>query len=164
MVIDLKKFFLSDGLSESVEYDMDLSGVELNGVKPFCAPVRVNAQIKSFGGSAILEARLIYRVQMNCDRCYETATHEYTPGFFHILVRELNAADEGDEYILVSQDRLDLDQLLLEDILLDMPSKFLCSSDCKGICPTCGKNLNEGECQCEKQAVDPRLEILKNLL
>ena len=66
--------------------------------------------------------------------------------------------------MVVPDDQLDLDQLLTEDILLDLPSKFLCSPDCKGLGPICGKNLNQGDCGCEKDTVDPRLAILKELL
>lgn len=164
MVIDLKKFFLSDDLSDTVEYDLDLSGMELSGVKPFCAPVKVRAQLKSFAGSVDLEAHLMYTVAMPCDRCFEMTTRESIRSFSHTLVRELSSEEDDDAYIVVSNERLDLDELLTEDILLDMPSKFLCSPECKGLCPSCGKNLNEGECGCDQRRVDPRLEILKDLL
>ena len=66
--------------------------------------------------------------------------------------------------MLVNELRYDLDPLITEDIFLDLPSKLLCSEDCKGLCPVCGKNRNEGDCGCEKQTVDPRLEILKQLM
>ena len=58
MVIDLKKYFLSDDLSDTVEYDLDLSQVEVNGVKPFLEPVKVRAVFHSFAGSVDLEAHL----------------------------------------------------------------------------------------------------------
>ncbi|HOL80128.1 MAG TPA: DUF177 domain-containing protein, partial [Clostridiales bacterium] len=59
--------------------------------------------------------------------------------------------------------QLNLDDLLAEDIWLSMPVTILCSDDCKGICPSCGTNLNEETCSCKK-AVDPRLEALAKLL
>ena len=46
---------------------------------------------------------------------------------------------------------------------LDMETKFLCREDCKGLCPTCGKNLNLGPCGCRKQT-DPRFAVLEQLL
>lgn len=164
MKIDLKKYFLSDDLSDTVEYDLDLSGLELDGVKPFCAPVKVQAQVKSFAGSALLDVHLMVTVRMPCDRCFEMTTQERIRNFSHTLVRELSEEQDDDAYIVVPDERLDLDELLTEDILLDMPSKFLCSPDCKGLCPKCGKNLNEGDCACEKREVDPRLAVLKDLL
>lgn len=164
MVIDLKKFFLSEGCSEDVAYDLDLSEVELGGVKPFCAPVKVRAQLKSFAGSALLTAELSYTVTMPCDRCFETTIRRFAPTFTHTLVRELSGDGDDEDYVVVPEERLDLDQLLTEDILLDMPSKFLCRPDCKGICPVCGKNRNLEECSCEQREIDPRLAALQSLL
>lgn len=163
MVIDLKKFFLSEGYSEDVAYDLDLTEVELGGVKPFCAPVKVQAQLKSFAGSALLRAELSYQVTMPCDRCCEITTQRFSPTFTHTLVRELSG-EEDEGFVVVPEERLDLDQLLTEDILLEMPSKFLCRPDCKGICPVCGKNRNLEECSCQERETDPRLEALKSLL
>ena len=58
---------------------------------------------------------------------------------------------------------LDLDALAEEDVVLNLPSKVLCKEDCKGLCPQCGKNLNDGPCDC-KEPVDPRLAGLLDLL
>jgi uncharacterized protein len=78
-------------------------------------------------------------------------------------VRNLNA-DYSDEYTLADNDNIDLSVLLREDILLELPSKVLCKTNCKGICAVCGKNLNDGSCSCNKHMIDPRLEKLKELL
>ncbi len=170
MIIDLKKYFQSGRLQDAeeqcdvVEYDLNLTGLELDGVKPFCAPVKVSARFRGFAGSVLLDARLLYTVTMPCDRCCETVTREYEKHFSHTLVRELSGEQDDDAYVVTPDERLDLDCLLREDILLDMPSKFLCSPDCKGICPKCGKNLNEGPCGCDLRETDPRLAILKDLL
>ena len=59
---------------------------------------------------------------------------------------------------------LDLDELLRADILLSLPSKILCKEDCKGLCSVCGADRNKQECHCEEKSVDPRLEILGDLL
>ena len=50
-----------------------------------------------------------------------------------------------------------------EELLLFFPTKMLCKPDCKGLCCKCGKNLNDGPCDCQKD-VDPRLESLLQLL
>ncbi len=85
--------------------------------------------------------------------------------FSHTLVRELSAEnDDMDDYIVVDGDQLDLDELVLSDILLSLPTKILCNEDCKGLCPVCGKDLNIGNCECKKKQVDPRLEKLGELL
>ena len=102
---------------------------------------------------------------MPCDRCFELTTQEHKLDLFHTVVRELSDEEDNDgEFVLAPDDTLDLDELLTEDLLLDVPSKFLCSPDCKGLCPSCGKNLNHGDCDCQQDTVDPRLAILKELL
>lgn len=71
--------------------------------------------------------------------------------------------DEGDlDTDYYSGDSIDLRAVLTEQILLDLPMKILCSDDCKGLCPQCGADLNEGGCDCEPP-VDPRLSPLAGL-
>ena len=65
--------------------------------------------------------------------------------------------------ILVENMVLDLDELVIEDVFLSLPSRFLCKSDCKGLCNYCGHDLNESDCGCKKP-VDPRLAALQQLL
>jgi uncharacterized protein len=58
---------------------------------------------------------------------------------------------------------LDVASLLWQHLLLELPVKVLCAASCKGICPTCGADLNEGECACEAETGDPRLAPLRGL-
>jgi uncharacterized protein len=60
-------------------------------------------------------------------------------------------------------DEIDLDQLMKEQFQLSLPMKPLCSDDCKGLCPVCGKNLNRDTCTCSRTWEDPRLAALKAL-
>jgi len=60
--------------------------------------------------------------------------------------------------------KFDMDKLCIDEVVLNLPMKHLCAKDCKGICQTCGTNLNRGECDCNKKMVDSRLEILGSLL
>lgn len=58
---------------------------------------------------------------------------------------------------------LDLEELILSDILLELPTKLLCKEDCKGLCPHCGCNLNHQSCDCNKAYHDPRWDVLNTL-
>jgi len=71
------------------------------------------------------------------------------------LVTPDGAAYEGDA--------VDLDELVREQILLALPSRRLCREECKGLCPTCGADLNAGRCACEQREVDPRWSALADL-
>ena len=52
---------------------------------------------------------------------------------------------------------LDVDKLLFGEALLNWPSRVLCREDCKGLCPVCGQNLNNGDCGCVRKALDPQM-------
>ena len=60
-------------------------------------------------------------------------------------------------------DQIDLSALVSEQVLLEIPMKPLCREVCLGLCDQCGKDLNEGSCECEKSSVDPRLQVLEQL-
>ena len=98
-----------------------------------------------------------------CDRCGAELSGTEHKRFEHRLVQTL-VDETNDDYIETPDFTLELDEVVISDIILHYPQKSLCSEDCKGLCPVCGKNRNEGDCGCEKQTVDPRLEILKQLM
>ena len=99
----------------------------------------------------------------SCDRCGVDLQRDYKESFNHILVTSLSG-DSDDEYIETPDYEIELDELVTEDILLELPGKLLCKDGCKGLCAKCGKNLNDGNCQCDNNRIDPRLEVLKQLL
>jgi uncharacterized metal-binding protein YceD (DUF177 family) len=70
----------------------------------------------------------------------------------------------ADPTYFIDEGWLDLRQPLREQILLTLPMHPLCRPDCKGLCSTCGHNLNEGPCNCSTEEIDPRLADLKKLL
>jgi len=72
---------------------------------------------------------------------------------------DLERADEE----LFDGKSIDLDPLVREQVLLALPMHAVCREDCKGLCGSCGQNLNEGECGCARAQVDPRLAALKNI-
>ena len=67
-------------------------------------------------------------------------------------------------YVVAPDGTVDLTLPLREQILLVQPIQPICQPNCKGLCSTCGKNLNEGPCNCEDESIDPRLATLKALL
>ena len=77
------------------------------------------------------------------------------------------AADESDEsdpdVFPLEGDALDVSDVLETLFILETEPKFLCREDCRGLCPSCGKDLNDGPCGCKKE-VDPRLAALSQLL
>ena len=71
---------------------------------------------------------------------------------------------ENDDYVVPVEGMIDVSEMLIEQILLDFPYRHLCKEDCKGLCPKCGKDLNEGSCGCPTDDPDPRFDVLRKLL
>jgi len=74
------------------------------------------------------------------------------------------AAHDEDAFPISNDNSVDLSEPLREIILLSLPMHAVCRPDCRGLCPQCGQNLNFGQCDCQKEEIDPRLAILKQLL
>lgn len=161
MLLELKKVFLTEGESLEISFEFPL-GEELQA-RHFEKPVMANVLVRNRAGFITLDADVKLEVVFECDRCSKSMTRGLSYHFEHILV--LSLSDESsDEYIEVPDYNLEVEALLRDDIFLEFPAKLLCKDDCKGLCQRCGKNLNDGECDCDKDEVDPRLAVLKALL
>lgn len=164
MLLELEDVFLQEGASRSFCGSIDLSSVNINGVYPFVAPVEVEGKVENRAGLVQLDVKAKFQFSIPCDRCAVQVERPYDYPFSHVLVLSLENEEDSGEYIQVSDYKLDLDELVRADILLELPTKFLCKEDCKGLCPQCGKNLNEGACNCQTHQIDPRMEVLKQLI
>jgi len=113
-----------------------------------------------------------------CDRCLKTYKEDETVPF-HLLMAPLYESrrqqveeEEGGfekelvrddmEFSYYEGDRVDLNEIVKEQILLAEPFKHICKDNCKGICQKCGKDLNEGPCGCKEERRDKRWEALKD--
>lgn len=163
MILELKKVFLDEKESVRLNTTMDFSDVEFHGTNPFTEPIAVEVFVHNRAGIVLLELNVRFEYQYLCDRCSTPAKKTFDKHYEHILVLQLSP-ESGDDYIEAPEYRIELDDIVRDDILLDLPSKFLCREDCKGLCSVCGKNLNEGACGCSKKETDPRLAILQQLL
>lgn len=163
MFLELKKIFLEENESLELNTEFDFSEVSKNETSSFVSPVYADISVKNRAGLVEFKADVKFRYKFSCDRCAEETEREYAYKFSHIIVAG-NSDENGDGYIEAPDYKLDTESLLRDDILLELPSKFLCKESCKGLCPKCGKNLNEGMCNCEKRETDPRLAVLKQLL
>ncbi len=101
--------------------------------------------------------------EVSCGRCL-TAMAQPLACKFSELFTLPNLADADTELIVPYDGKIDFAPLLRDYMLLEMPISSLCRADCKGLCPECGANRNEGDCGHEDRPIDPRLSVLKSLL
>lgn len=76
---------------------------------------------------------------------------------------EIDMDADVEEQNFVEGHNIDVDKMLETEIFLNIPGKVLCDEDCKGICMVCGKNLNEGECGCDRFVPDPRMAAINDI-
>ena len=109
---------------------------------------------------ALAKGQFITELETDCARCLEPF-----PLTLNVPLEEMfSFSPASDPVYFIDEGWLDLRQPLREQIMLAMPMHPLCRPGCKGLCPNCGQNLNEGPCQCSAEEIDPRLAVLKKLL
>ena len=111
----------------------------------------------------LLQVEIQSKIDLECVRCLSEFQQMLKTSFTELYAfSQRYVTDSG--LIMPETGIIDLEPLLREYILLEIPISPLCRSDCKGLCPICGNNLNETTCQHEDDAGDPRLASLKSLL
>ncbi len=118
-----------------------------------------------------LRGHLSAGLELQCARCLEPVKHAIERDF-ELLYRplgtdagrdELSVTDAEAEIGYYQGDGLLLEDVLREQVLLALPLKITCREDCKGLCPHCGKNLNQEQCSCSHEVEDPRWAALKDV-
>lgn len=162
MRLDLKEIIHAPGAELPFSCELDLSDLDFYGSRPICEPVMVHGVVHNHAGMLALEATLSSNLHLNCDSCGKPFQRVMTVPVQRLLAAELENEEEED-IILLSGTELDLDETMTDEFIFAMDTKHLCSEDCKGRCPLCGVDLNEGPCQC-KPTTDPRFAVLAQLL
>ncbi len=118
-----------------------------------------------------LKCKLETSLEVACARCLDPVVHQVSRSF-DLLYRplgtdsghaELSVTDAEAEIGYYEGEGLLLEDTLREQVLLALPLKTVCREDCKGLCPHCGKNLNEIQCSCVDKVEDPRWSALKEI-
>ncbi|HLI79557.1 MAG TPA: DUF177 domain-containing protein [Candidatus Binataceae bacterium] len=133
-------------------------------------PIGVNVSYYRAGTELFFEGGLHAATTAICARCAEEFETSRDRDFRFVLAPksigfddDKDLRDEDLEFSLYDGDQIDLSPLIREQFLLSLPTRPLCREDCRGLCPRCGINLNNGECSCSEETADPRLAALRNL-
>ncbi len=137
---------------------------------PFEGNVEVEVEIKKTHNQLILDSSVSVNAVFECDRCTVPVNKLLHANYEMVYLSRIEPVEtESDNitYISSEADVIDISNDVRDFSILAVPMKKLCSEDCKGLCTRCGKNLNEGDCQCSKDETDIRwlpLIELKNKL
>lgn len=156
MKINISAIANSEG-KVPVEGSVSLGRVVFGGGEYVFSGVNVTGYIVNIGGSLELKATAAGEYTTPCARCLKPVTISFDADIYEEL-----GGEEGEGALSDDRSECDISGVIENSVISELPMTVLCSEDCKGICPTCGKNLNEGACSCKEDDWDPRFDILKN--
>ncbi len=163
MQLDFTNLFNSDSEVVNIDYNIKFDDFQYSTYQPLKNGADVRGKAYCRADVVYLDLSISFDFFGVCDRCAENFERQYSFDLNRIVVQRLENENDSDDYIVVENNVLDLDDLVYQEIQLFLPQKILCKEDCKGLCPKCGKNLNSGDCDC-KADVDPRMAALLQLL
>ena len=164
MILDVSKILKETGGKIDINTELSFEDIDFLGESfHFEKPLSLEGKIYNNGKSLRLTVEASGEVGVHCARCMKPMTAQ-----IQFDVEEDFMQDEGEEVdedvILFSGTKIDLSDVVLNSFFMNASGKYLCSDDCKGLCPKCGKNLNEGDCDCEDDTIDPRWAGLKEIM
>jgi uncharacterized protein len=177
MFLDIKELELRPvDFEEKFQPDVIDLGREVRQRTPLEARGRAELVEEHHGKNKVikdirLRGRMSTELELQCARCLEPVRQDLARDF-ELLYRplgtdagrdELSVTDAEAEIGYYQGDGILLEDALREQVLLALPLKVTCQADCRGLCPHCGKNLNQERCSCAVPAEDPRWSVLKDI-
>src|SRR3984893_12872317 len=134
-------------------------------------PLEVTATAELLEGQIRIEGSLETKIELVCARCLEPVVEEVSRTFDLFYAPLPKDEEPTVDHLKVDDNEIGssegeglfLTDVIKEQVLLALPLKVICQSDCRGLCPNCGANLNHEECRCETHATDPRMAPLARL-
>lgn len=132
--------------------------------------VDVTCRIRKVREAVFVDGSLDTVVETDCSLCLERAHIPVSSRFHYTFMpcegpvadeKELSADDMDVEFY--PEETIDLDPVIIEQIILQIPMRIVCSESCKGLCPRCGANLNTSTCGCSGELFNDRMRALRNL-
>ena len=164
MLLGLSQIIDRPGASVPFSVSVDLSDLCYGVSYPVSEPVLAEGNVRNTAGVLVMQGSIATTIHGICDRCASEFHRKVAFPIDVVLVTKLESEENEDEWVFpLEGDSADLDDIVRTVFVLNLDSKLLCKEDCKGLCPRCGKNLNDGPCNCRKE-LDPRFAALKQLL
>ncbi len=134
--------------------------------------VHSDVEVSLWGERVRVEGELGADIVLTCSRCLKSFDRKIQKGFEVEFLPDPVVETEGEEVSLTytdlvfgfyRNDGLDVRSVISEQIVLEIPMQPICQAACKGLCDQCGADLNEGNCNCQGETIDPRFEALLEL-
>jgi len=175
MVIDFSVIKFSE-IEDGVVLKGEIDGLQYKSVEDleftFLSPIEYELQVSKFEDGIQLTGLVTCQLSLSCGRCLDDFQYPVRT-YLDIEITRKSSFQEANELELQSEDlnvyyfendEIDLNPLVYEEVLLNVPMKPLCGEECRGFCDTCGKNSNNETCGCDKTPDTPLGEKLKSFL
>jgi uncharacterized protein len=156
----------------ALNYDIDEENVRLDEDLTVIGPIVGHVRLRRINQGLLADGWVDLTLEFECTRClkhFEQQMHvlfeeRFYPTLDVVTGVALTPPDDGEDAFPIDAHHLiDLTEAIRQHVLLDIPMVTLCKEDCAGLCPQCGKDLNEGPCNCQPE-IDARLSVLQSLL
>ena len=156
----------------SLEYDIDEENVQLDTDLKISGPITGHVRLRRINQGLLADGWVDLALEQECTRClkqFELQMHVPFEERFYPTLDVITGApqfppDDGeDAFPIDDHHQVDITETVRQHVLLEIPMVTLCKEDCAGLCSQCGKDLNEGPCDCQPE-VDSRLSVLQTLL
>jgi len=170
-VDDVKKKPVDLSEEEPAQHYLSLTEVEESGECTFTEPVRTRLSAAWEYGHVRVTGTVGTSLRLTCSRClteYELPVSSnftifYTEAKGEESEEELELSNEDLISATYSGDEIDLEPEIVEQVMLEVPYKPLCSEECRGLCTECGADLNAGECGCDRGGINLKMAALKKI-
>lgn len=164
MKINVSAVLETDGAELEIDLKENIKSLDcIRNDVTFKKLVSVKGKLINFDGIINLNGSLKTEYTAECVRCLK----EFECSLDLPVNEEFKAEGKNDdnddkiEYVYKNNE-IELDKVIKDNILLSLPVKHLCWEKCRGICPHCGTNLNESDCNCKEERINPKMEKLKD--
>ncbi len=148
--INIRSLLERIGERREIRREIAAETAALYGLR-FAKLPELDGLLENRAGVLLFTYTLRARLLLECDRCLSETEQTVEAKFTHVIVTETASEQNDAEYLLAPDAMLDLAETAMTDLRLSLPTKTLCKPDCKGLCPLCGQNRNEGTCSCESE-------------
>ena len=149
-ILDVSKALKYPGQEYAFEVHPEIEEMDVLGDPVAFEEIAASGIFFGTGERVSVRGSVTAQVKSRCSRCLEPVCAPITAEIDGLFARQADP-DDPDLYYFEGF-KLDLTDAVRDALLLEMPYRFLCSADCKGLCPNCGKNLNLGLCTCQEDA------------
>lgn len=165
MILNIKDVLESPDIRKDFEFDIFFKNSPFDDKNPLNKKILFKGYLENKHSLVSLYISTNFKHPFLCDRCLCDFEEEFSLSYNHIISKDNSYCSEDEKDVILCENNvIDLSDISISDLIMSSPFKVLCKKECKGLCFKCGIDLNYNCCSCNKKEIDPRLQILGQLL